>query len=126
MNTSLQITIVVMCIIFLMLTLRMVVKGRLQIKYSLLWVVLAVLLLVLSLFPMLATFISELLGFQSPSNFVFMLGLFFLLLISMSLSIIVSWQATYIRSLVQSVALLEKKIELDKKPEDISNNVVPK
>lgn len=79
-------------------------------KYSLMWMLLALVLLVCAVFPQVVFFFSDVLGFNAPSNFVFLVGLFLLMGIVLSLSIIVSWQARYIRGLVQKVSLLEKRI----------------
>ena len=57
--------------------------------------------------------ISSFLGFETPSNFIFFIGLFFLLAISLSLSSIASKQALMIKNLVQEQALLAKKLEKD-------------
>lgn len=109
MALSLQIILVLVCVIFLVLVFRLVAKGRLQLKYSLMWMLLALVLLICAIFPQIVFWASDLLGFDAPSNFIFFIGLFSLMLIALSLSMIVSWQARYIRSLVQTVALLEKK-----------------
>ncbi|MDJ1122156.1 DUF2304 domain-containing protein [Olsenella sp. YH-ols2217] len=46
-------------------------KRRIQIEDSLFWVFFAALLVVIGAFPQIAYFFSHLLGFISPSNFVF-------------------------------------------------------
>ncbi len=90
---------------------RLVALGRLQIKYSLLWMLLAILILILSIFPQVIFFFASALGFETPSNFALFAGLGFLLIISVALSVIVSWQARYIRSLIQEVSLLRKDLD---------------
>jgi len=50
-------------------------------------------------------------GFATPSNFIFVLGFVFVILIMLSLSLIASKQADAIKNLTQRVALLEKDIE---------------
>lgn len=111
MSLLLQATTVILCLLFFLFTVRLVAKGRLQLKYSLMWMVLAIVLLLCALFPQVVFSLALLLGFETPANFIFVVAIFFLLLISLSLSIIVSWQANYIRNLVQTVALMRKDVE---------------
>lgn len=69
---------------------------------------LTIAILLCALFPQPLYSISSLLGFETPSNFIFFIGLFFLLAISLSLSSIASKQAIMIKNLVQEQALLAK------------------
>lgn len=64
-----------------------------------------------SLFPEPIFQLSYFIGFESPSNFIFIIALFFLLAICLSLSIIVSRQALRIKNLVQNQALTEDRLE---------------
>ena len=91
---TLRIAIIIVCIVFLAAVSRQVAHGKLLLKYSLLWMTLAVASIVAAL-----------------SNFIFFTALFFLLAICLSLSIIVSKQATRIKILVQQEALIEKRLE---------------
>lgn len=56
-------------------------------------------------------YLSSAMGFATPSNFIFVLGFVFGILIMLSLSLIASKQADAIKNLTQRVALLEKDIE---------------
>lgn len=111
MSLPLQIVVIVSTIILLLFVLRLVTKGRLVLKYALLWLALATIILLCAIFPQIIYSCAEVLGFTAPSNFAFLVGVFFLLAITLSLSIIVSWQSQYIRRLIQELALVEKKIE---------------
>lgn len=70
MHISLQFGVITACLVLLCFVLRLVLKDSLQLKYSLLWIVLALVLLVCGLFPQPLYFISSLFGFQTPANFV--------------------------------------------------------
>lgn len=111
MSLTLQVVLVVASIGFFLAVVRLVVQGKLQLKYSLLWMLLSVGVLACAIFPGLPSAISHLLGMGLTSNFVFMVGFLFLIGMCLSLSVIVSWQARDIRSLVQQVALLHKELE---------------
>ena len=104
MHISLQFGVITACLVLLCFVLRLVLKDSLQLKYSLLWIVLALVLLVCGLFPQPLYFISSLFGFQTPANFVFVLGFLFLICLS-------SKQSSAIANLTQRIALLEKELE---------------
>lgn len=110
MPLVLQATVIILSVLFLIGICNLVAHGRMQIKYSLVWILLAIIILVLAIFPQIVYWLSGLLGFVMPSNFVFSFGLAFLLITSVSLSVIVSWQAHHIRLLIQEVSLLKKQV----------------
>lgn len=111
LTLSLRITMVVLCVALLALVAWQVQRNRLLLRYSLLWTALAVVAIVGALAPNAVSALSAFLGFETPSNFILFAGVFFLLLICLSLSVIVSRQALKIKNLVQKVALVEKSLE---------------
>ena len=72
----------------------------------------------LSLFPQLLGLVTSLLGFQVESNALFAILFFFVLLILMSLTSIISKQNEAIKQLVQYTALLEKRVREAERPGD--------
>lgn len=94
----LQIITIILCIAFFAYVVHLVAQEKLLLKYSLLWMALTVAILLCALFPLPLYQASSLLGFETPSNFIFFIGLFFLLAISLSLSLIVSKQASKIKN----------------------------
>lgn len=107
---SLWMLVALICLLFLVCVVWQVKTGRLLLRYALLWLVLAVMVMLSALFPDFVYAVSDVFGFEAPSNFIFLVALFFLLAICLSLSIIVSGQARKIKSLVQSLAILENKM----------------
>lgn len=110
MSITLRILLVAFSLLFLTVIVRLVAGSRLQLKYSLLWILFGLVLLVCAMFPDLVGILSHAAGVEMPANFVFLIWLALLTFISVSLTIIVSWQAHDIRSLIQRVALLEKQV----------------
>lgn len=109
MTIHLRIALIALTLIFLFVIVRQIAKGRLQLKYSLLWFALGIALLLCALCPGLVEWCSLVLGIGVPSNFVFLVGIVFLLGICLSLCVIVSKQGKYIRTLTQRLAILEKE-----------------
>lgn len=110
----LRMIVVLVCILFMALVFKQVSRGRLLLRYSLLWLSLAVITIVSSIFPEPLYSLAYLLGFDTPSNFVYFAALFFLLAISLSLSAVVSKQAVRMKGLIQRIALIEKELEQDR------------
>lgn len=88
-------------------------KGRLMLKYSLLWIFLDCLVLLAVLFPDVVYAVSDCIGFVTPSNFVFVFAIVLLILICLSLSVAISRLVLATKNLTQRVAILEKEIELN-------------
>lgn len=117
MSVVLRVVLIVLTVCFLLEVFGLISKGRLQLKYSLLWLFLALVLLICAVFPGVATALAHALGFQLTSNMVFFIGIVGLVGICLSLTVIVSWQARDIRRLLQEVALMRK--ELDERDKDL-------
>lgn len=119
MSVISQVLVIAFCIVLFCYVVHLVARDRLLLKYSLLWFFLAAILLVAALFPNVLFSLSSLLGFEAPSNFIFFLGLFCLMAIALSHSVIVSRQALRIKNLTQRIALLEFELhEGEKKGEE--------
>ncbi|AEB07233.1 hypothetical protein Corgl_1127 [Coriobacterium glomerans PW2] len=105
-----QIAIAIVCLVLLVYVLHLVKHERLQLRYSLLWLMLTTLTLLCAIFPKPLFSMSTFFGFETASNFIYFVGLLFSLVIMLSLSSIVSKQSTSIKNLAQRVALLEHNL----------------
>lgn len=104
-----RIALIVVSVLFLIAIIFMVKNKRLTMKYSFLWMGLVLAILICAIFPIIPYSLSDLFGFVTPANFIFLVAIFFLLAISLSLSIIVSKQQRKLTTLVQELAILENK-----------------
>jgi len=103
-------------LVLLLLILELIRRRYLRERYSLLWIVTGSFCLLLSVKVGLLRDISDLLGFSIPSNALFFLGILFLILLSLGLSVITSRLAEKNRILTQRVVLLEKRVADLEKP----------
>lgn len=110
MNLVTQIVIALLCVIFLIYVIRLVIKGRLLLKYSLAWMLIAIAIMLCAVFPYPVAIVSDFLGFDITSNFVFFIGIVFLLFFCLALSVIVSRQSDSIKKLTQRLAIVEKEL----------------
>ena len=111
MAVNLRILLIVVSIILLLIVLNLVSKDKLTIKYSLIWVFVALLMLVLGAFPNFIGFFTRKIGFETTSNLVIGIFITMLSILTLSLTIIVNKQKEQIRNLVQEVSLLKSEKE---------------
>ncbi len=109
MTTPLRIVILLVALLNMFLVVKDIRKGKIQIEYSVVWVIFSFLLVVLGIFPQICYWASGLLGIQSPSNFVFAFMLIVLLLRNFTLSKEVSQLNVKVTELAQSITLSEKE-----------------
>ena len=89
---------------------RCIKKRKMQMRDGIFWIVMSFLLILVSAFPILAVWASELIGIQSPSNCVFFLIIFFLGCHQFYLTIRISQLDMKNRKLTQHVAI-QKALE---------------
>jgi hypothetical protein len=114
MSKTLIIALIIFSIIWLIIILRDVKKGSISIKYSLIWLLMALILLLVGVFPSFMEYVAELFGFTTISNLVIGIILSLLMLITLVLTHIVTKQKNQIRVLTQEVALIKKKVNKKK------------
>lgn len=110
MTVKLQIFLIVFVLIFMILILRLLRKGALELRYSILWFLTGVILLLLGIFPGIMTWVAKILGIYDVTNGLFAIALFFILLMLLSLTSIVSKLSKQNKEVSQRNAILEKKV----------------
>lgn len=98
----------VMC--YFVLLIFLLRKKMLNLKYGLLWIFSGVLMLILAIFPGILNSFSRLVGIASPTNALFAVILFCVMIILMSLTAIVSGLNNKVKKLAQTIALLENRL----------------
>lgn len=121
MTARIMIFVAIFSISLFVVVLELVRRKHLREKYALIWLFTSLGLIVLSFSGKFLDQISALVGIAYPPTLVFLIGSLFLLLLTLSLSVIVSHQTTRIIKLVQEIGLLEeriRKLESDKSAKD--------
>ena len=111
MSIIMRISIIVICLIFIIYIVSLVSRKKLLLKYSLIWLSLSIVVGFCAVFPTPLYMLASLVGFETASNFIFVVAIFFLLAICLSLSIIASRQTGHIKTLIQEIALIKKEKE---------------
>lgn len=112
MEFRLRLILTVAILLFILIMISFIKKDNISIKYSLVWLISAVLSIVVILIPNLLEFLSGLLGFELVSNMIFMIAIAVLFVISFSFTIIVTRQTQRIRLLIQEISMLKSRIEV--------------
>ncbi len=111
----LTITLLIGLVLYFVIVLMLLKNKKISLKYTLLWLLSGLLLVILVAFPSILSSISALFGFQSSMNGLIVMLIAFVIIIVMSITSIVSNQSRKIKNLVQYSAMLEKRVrELEK------------
>lgn len=108
--SRLRVSLICILICYFILILLFLKKRAISLKYTLLWLFAGVFLGVMVIWPQILTGINRIIGIESNMNGLFVMGIGFVVAILMSLTSIVSRQSEKIKSLVQTIGVLEKRI----------------
>ncbi|MCI8444822.1 MAG: DUF2304 domain-containing protein [Bacilli bacterium] len=115
MNFQLQLVFIFASIATLIYVIRKIRKHKLNIDDSIIWIIWAIFLLVISVFPSLCHSISKTLGFQSTSNFILTLFTFFLYIILFFQNIQISLLKEKNKELTQKMSIYAYEKEQEDK-----------
>lgn len=110
MTAQLQLFMILGAVVLLLIIFTFLKRGLMSVKYSLLWLLLAMGLVIAAAFPYVVYVLRDLLDIEMPVNLVFLLMFCFVLVVLLSLSIAISQLADKCKRLTQTNALLEKRV----------------
>ena len=111
MTPMLRVMLILVSFGTLFLMMRKIRQAKVQIEASIYWVIVALMLVVCSIFPKSADFLAHLAGVYSTANFLFLFVIFLLILKVFYMTIHISQLETKLKDLVQRMALDEKMRE---------------
>ena len=106
MTAQLQLFMILGAVVLLLIIFAFLKRGLMSVKYSLLWLALAI----VAAFPYVVYVLRDLLDIEMPVNLVFLLMFCFVLVVLLSLSIAISQLADKCKRLTQANAMLEKRV----------------
>lgn len=107
---NLRVTLCIAVICYFVIILYYLKKRMLELKYTLLWLIAGVVMGVMIFFPQSLVWFVRRLGIESNMNGLFVLCFTFIIVILMAITSIVSRQQMKIRTLIQEMSMMEKKI----------------
>jgi hypothetical protein len=102
---------IVLAVLILFFVMWLLLTRRLREKYAVLWIVVALAVLVLGLFPQLLLWLTGVLGVQIPANLLFAAAIVLLLGVTLHLSWELSQAEDENRRTAEEVAILRAQLE---------------
>lgn len=127
MSVALRICLVALSIISLFYIIRKIRYSKMQIEYTLFWIVLSIIMILMAVFPQIVYWIAWILGIMSPANMVYLFIIGILLLKVFMMTIEISNLESKVQALIQEVGISGKEQreeyqELSKKSEEEKNS----
>lgn len=110
MSINLMVVSILFSVFIIITILFLLRQKKINIKYSIIWIILFTILLIATILPGFLVWVTHLLGFKTASNMVISIILAVLVIISIVLTIIVSKQDKKIRLLIQEISIMKKAI----------------
>lgn len=111
MTVIFRVILVIVSILTMAFMMRKIRQAKVQIEAALFWVIMALILVVFSLFPAVADACAHLLGIYSTPNFLFLFMIFLLIVKVFGMTLQMSQMESRQKELVQHIALDQKDRE---------------
>ncbi len=108
--STLRVTLIIAVLCYFIIILYFLKQRALNLKYTLLWLLAGAVMGVLVVIPELLVRIIHIFGIEDNMNGLFIMCIAFMLMILMALTSIASRQNMKIRTLVQEIGILDKRI----------------
>lgn len=105
MTLTLRVVLVVASALVMYLVIRKIRNSKVRLEDALFWLILALVLLVVSIFPQIFDFLSGAVGIYSTTNFVFLFFIFVLLVKCFTMGIHLSQLDIRVKELTQYLAI---------------------
>lgn len=112
MSTSVRIFALVLITIYFIVIFRLLKKKKFALRYSLLWLLAVMLMLIVVIWPDVLVWGAELFGIEVASNGLFAICILLEIMIMISITSVISDLANRMKSAVQNMALMEQRIRV--------------
>lgn len=114
MSVSLRLFLIICAVLVLIFIVRKIRKSEFEIADSIFWFLLVAGLVLVAAFPQIAYIASNVLGFASPSNFIFLAVIGVLVIRLFSLNAELAHLRAKVNGLIQEIALREHESKQSK------------
>lgn len=120
MDSTLRVILIIVIIVYFAGLFNLLIKKKLILKYTLLWLFVGLIMLLAVIFPRPVESFMHILGIVELTNGLFAIAILGLVIIAVSITSIVSSLNERIRKLIQVNAILEKRVrELESKKQGV-------
>ena len=109
MQVTLRVALVIYAIILFIVVTHLLKKEKLPEKYTILWYIFSLVILLIGIVPQFLEIISKSFGFEVLSNFVIGILITLLTIMCLALSVMIAGQKKKIALLIQEVSILKKE-----------------
>ena len=109
MSLALRVFLLICAVLVFVFVIRKIKKSEFETMDAIFWLLFVAVIAILAIFPGIAYALSGVLGFDSPSNFVFLCVIAILLIRVFSLNAKVAHLRAKTNSLIQEIALRERE-----------------
>jgi len=110
MSVNLTIAVAIIFVLMMLIIINKVRKGKLQLAYSIFWIISGIILIIVLLIPNCISNITNLLGFEVISNMIFFITTVMAFYLILQLMTELSKEAKRNVSLIQEISLLKKRV----------------
>lgn len=111
MSLGFRLILIAISILTMFYILKKIREAKLEIGHSIFWIGFSILIIFLSLFPQCVYWLTDLLGIQSPVNFVYLVIIFVLIMKNFMMTLQLSNTEHKLQTLIQQIALKENEEE---------------
>ncbi|MBT2763305.1 DUF2304 domain-containing protein [Paenibacillus sp. ISL-20] len=108
---KLQFFLLIVSLLLLAFFILKIRAYKLELKYTVLWIVIILISILLASFPYLLSFVSQMLSIETPTNTLFLFALIACLFILYSLTATISGYSLKIKELSQELGLLKNEMK---------------
>ncbi|MGO5051980.1 DUF2304 domain-containing protein [Lachnospiraceae bacterium LCP25S3_G4] len=105
MTLVFRIILILVSICTTMYIIKRIRQSKVQIEDSIFWILFAVVLIIISIFPQIPDFFADILGIYSTVNFIFLFFIFVLLIKNFYMTIRISQMDHKIQELTQAISI---------------------
>lgn len=110
-SSSLTFGLLAVGIMLVVVTVLILRKKKISVKFAIVWLIPAIAIILLAVFPQLFIYFANIFGFKTISNLVIGFLIVLILFLIMSLTIIIADQANKITLLIQEISILKKELK---------------
>ena len=110
MSINLTIAVAIIFVLMMLSIINKVRKGKLQLSYSVFWILSGITLIIILLIPNCISNITNLLGFEVASNMIFYITIVMAFYLILQLMTELSKEAKRNVNLIQEISILKKKM----------------
>ena len=111
MNDNLVITVIIFAIVLFVFIFALLRKGRIPVKYALIWFFAVLIILITSIIPNLMENLAKLLGFELLSNMVLCLLIAVLMFVTIVLTVMIASKKKKTTLLIQELSILKAEVK---------------